>query len=65
MAWHLGPFSIFLLKLSQLKAKSLSQLCNLLQTRFLSYVQASDLIEILTWDSTLLSILFKHLYLTK
>ena len=54
MAWHLGPFSIFLLKLSQLKAKSLSQLCNLLQTRFQSYVQASDLIEILTWDSTLL-----------
>ena len=38
-----GPFSISLLKLSQLKAKSLSELSNLLQTRFLSCVQASDL----------------------
>ena len=47
-----GPFSISLLKLSQLKAKSLSQLSNLLQTHFLSHflfrVQASDLGEILT-----------------
>ena len=50
--WYLGQFSISLLKLSQLKVKSLSQLSNLLQTRFLSCVQASDLGEILTWDNT-------------
>ena len=47
-----GPFSISLFKLSQLKAKSLSQRSNLLQTRFLSCVLASDLREILIWDST-------------
>ena len=47
-----GPFSISLLKLSQLKAKSWSQPSNLLQTGFLSCVQVSDLSEILTWDSS-------------
>ena len=49
---HQGPFSISLPKLSQLKAKSWSQPNNLLQTGFLSCVQVSDLIEILTWDSS-------------
>ena len=48
---NLGSFSISLLKLSQLKAKSLSQPSNLIQTRFLSCVQSSDLGEILTWHS--------------
>ena len=48
----LGPFSISLLKLSQLKAKSWSQPSNLLQTGFLSCAQVSDLCEILTWDSS-------------
>ena len=47
-----GPFSISLLKLSQLEAKSWSQPSNLLQTGFLSYVQVNDLGEILTWDSS-------------
>ena len=42
----LGPFPISLL--SQLKAKSLSQPCNLLQNRFISRVQARNLGEILT-----------------
>ena len=49
---HHGPFSIYLFKLSQLKAKSLSQVSNLLQARFLACVQASDLGAISTWDST-------------
>ena len=49
---HLGPFSISLLKLSQLKAKSWSQPSNLLQTGFLSCVQVNDLSEILTWNSS-------------
>ena len=40
---HQGPFSISLLKPSQLKAKSRSQPSNLLQTGFLSCVQARDL----------------------
>ena len=48
----LGPFSISLLKLSQLQAKSWSQPSNLLQTGFLSCVQVSDLGETLTWDSS-------------
>ena len=48
----LGPFSISLPKLSQLKAKSWSQPSNLIQTGFLSCVQVSDLSEILTWDSS-------------
>ena len=48
----LGPFSISLPKLSQLKVKSWSQPSNLLQTGFLSCVQVSDLSEILTWDSS-------------
>ena len=47
-----GPFSISLLKLSQLKAKSWSQSSNWLQIGFLSCVQVSDLGEILTWDSS-------------
>ena len=47
-----GSFSISLLKLSQLKAKSWSQPSSLFQTGFLSCVQVSDLGEILTWDSS-------------
>ena len=50
--YHQGSFSISLLELSQLKGKSLSQVSNLLQTGYLSCVQASDLGEILTWDTT-------------
>ena len=44
--YNLGPVSISLLKLSQLKAKSWSQPSNSLQTGFLSCVQVSDLGEI-------------------
>ena len=47
-----SPFSIYLLKLSQLEAKSWSQPSNLLQTGFLSCAQVSGLGEILTWNSS-------------
>ena len=50
---NLGPFSISLFKLSQLNAKSWSPPSNLLQKGFSKYsVQAHDLSEILTWDSS-------------
>ena len=50
--WHLSPFSISLLKLSQFETKSRSQPCNLLQTGFLSCVQVSDVDQMLIWDSS-------------
>ena len=49
-----GQFSISLLRLSELKAKPLSEPSYLLQTGLLSCVQASDLGDILTWDCSLL-----------
>ena len=52
LVWNLGPFSISLLKQSQLEDRSWSQSSNLLQTGFLSCAQVSDLGEILTWNSS-------------